>query len=41
MNHDSVLKEVERLRDDMVAALSRICAVPAISPHNGGTGEEA
>jgi succinyl-diaminopimelate desuccinylase len=25
----------------MVAALSRICRIPAVSPHNGGTGEEA
>jgi len=24
----------------MVAALSRICRIPAVSPHNGGTGEE-
>ncbi|MCR5347454.1 MAG: M20 family metallo-hydrolase [Fretibacterium sp.] len=40
MNHDKVLSEVERLRDDMVSALSRICRIPAISPHNGGTGED-
>ncbi|CAM1381312.1 Succinyl-diaminopimelate desuccinylase [Fretibacterium fastidiosum] len=39
--NDKVLTEVERLRDDMVAALSRICRIPAVSPHNGGTGEEA
>ena len=38
--NDKVLTEVERLRDDMVAALSRICRIPAVSPHNGGTGEE-
>lgn len=25
----------------MVAALSRICRIPAVSPHNGGTGEGA
>ncbi|MDR2180989.1 MAG: M20 family metallo-hydrolase [Synergistaceae bacterium] len=35
-----IFSEVERLRDDMVAALSRICRIPAVSPHNGGTGEE-
>lgn len=35
-----IFEETERLRDDMVAALSRICQIPAISPHNGGTGEE-
>lgn len=41
MNKDNVLLEVERLKDDMVAALSRICRIPAVSPHNGGTGEDA
>jgi succinyl-diaminopimelate desuccinylase len=35
-----ILSEAERLRDDMVTALSRICRIPAVSPHNGGTGEE-
>ncbi|MDR1376596.1 MAG: M20 family metallo-hydrolase [Synergistaceae bacterium] len=37
---NKIFVEVERLRDDMVAALSRICRIPAVSPHNGGTGEE-
>ena len=37
---NKIFTEVERLRDDMVAALSRICRIPAVSPHNGGTGEE-
>jgi succinyl-diaminopimelate desuccinylase len=37
---DKIFVEAERLRDDMVAALSRICRIPAISPHNGGLGEE-
>ncbi|MDR1621459.1 MAG: M20 family metallo-hydrolase [Synergistaceae bacterium] len=37
---EKIFGEVERLRDDMVAALSRICRIPAVSPHNGGTGEE-
>jgi succinyl-diaminopimelate desuccinylase len=37
---NDVFNEIERLRDDMVAALSRICRIPAVSPHNGGTGEE-
>ncbi|MBR1671969.1 MAG: M20 family metallo-hydrolase [Fretibacterium sp.] len=41
MAHDRVLGEVGHLKEDMVAALSRICRVPAVSPHNGGTGEEA
>ena len=35
-----IYNEIERLNGDMVAALSRICRIPAISPHNGGTGEE-
>jgi succinyl-diaminopimelate desuccinylase len=37
---DKIFSEAERLRGDMVAALSRICRIPAVSPHNGGTGEE-
>lgn len=37
---DKIFAEVERLRDEMVASLSRICRIPAVSPHNGGTGEE-
>ena len=37
---DRVFSEIERLKDDMVEALSRICRIPAVSPHNGGTGEE-
>ena len=41
MSKDKVLLEVERLKDDMVAALSRICRIPAVSPHNGGTGADA
>ncbi|MDR1740716.1 MAG: M20 family metallo-hydrolase [Synergistaceae bacterium] len=32
--------EITRLKDDMAAALVRICSIPAVSPHNGGTGEE-
>ncbi|MDR1875328.1 MAG: M20 family metallo-hydrolase [Synergistaceae bacterium] len=38
---DRIFNEAERLRDEMVAALIRICRIPAVSPHNGGTGEEA
>ena len=37
---DRVLSAVEGLRGEMVEALSRICRIPAVSPHNGGTGEE-
>ena len=39
-NNLKVLKEVEALQDDMVKALTRICKIPAVSPHNGGTGEQ-
>lgn len=35
-----VLSEVEGLRGEMIEALIRICRIPAVSPHNGGTGEE-
>ena len=37
---DRVLSAVEGLRGEMVEALSRICRIPAVSPHNGGTGAE-
>lgn len=38
---EKVLSSIEALKDDMVAALSRMCKIPAVSPHNeGGTGEE-
>ena len=37
---DRVLSAVEGLRGEMVEALSRICRIPAVSPYNGGTGEE-
>ena len=29
------------MRNDMVDTLTQLCHIPAISPHNGGTGEEA
>ena len=31
----------EALRSQMVDTLTQLCRIPAISPHNGGTGEEA
>ena len=37
---EKVLSEIEGFRDDMTAALARICAHLAVSPHAGGTGEE-
>ena len=38
---EKILKKVEELESSMVESLTRICRIPAISPHNGGTGEEA
>ena len=39
--HTKVLESAERLRNSMVDTLTELCRIPAISPHNGGTGEEA
>ena len=39
--HTKILQEAEALRNSMVETLSHLCSFPAISPHNGGTGEEA
>ena len=39
--HEKILSAAEALRNQMVDTLSRLCSIPAISPHNGGTGEEA
>ncbi len=36
----ALLKEVDALKNSMVENLIRLCKIPAISPHNGGTGEE-
>ena len=38
--HTKVLESAERLRSSMVDTLTELCRIPAISPHNGGTGEE-
>ena len=38
---EKIFKQVEELETLMVESLARICRIPAISPHNGGTGEEA
>ena len=37
---EALLKEIDTLKNSMVESLTRICKIPAISPHNGGTGEE-
>lgn len=39
--HTDILRTIEGLRNSMVSTLTRLCSIPAISPHNGGTGEEA
>ena len=38
---DKILLEAEKLQGAMVDTLTRLCKLPAISPHNGGTGEDA
>lgn len=39
--HEKILAESEKLESKMTEALTRLCRIPAISPHNGGTGEDA
>lgn len=39
--HEKILSEAEKLQDLMVSTLTRLCKIPAISPHNNGTGEDA
>jgi hypothetical protein len=36
---EKVLKSVEKLRGEMVEALSQMCRIPAIAPESGGEGE--
>ena len=36
---DNLLNEVSNLKNQMVEGLTRLCKIPAVSPHNGGTGE--
>ena len=38
--HEKILSEAEKLEGLMVDTLARLCRIPAISPHNGGTGED-
>ena len=38
--HEKIFAEAEKLQDIMVETLTRLCKIPAISPHNGGTGED-
>ena len=39
--HEKILSEVEKLEGLMVSTLTRLCEIPAVSPHNNGTGEDA
>ena len=39
--HTDILRSTEALRSQMVDTLTQLCSIPAISPHNGGTGEDA
>ena len=39
--HEKIMSEAEKLQDLMVGTLTRLCKIPAISPHNNGTGEDA
>ncbi len=36
-----ILSQAEKLEGLMIDTLTRLCKIPAISPHNGGTGEDA
>jgi len=38
---EEVIKSAEELEHSMVNTLIRLCSVPAVSPHNGGKGEDA
>lgn len=39
--HSEILTSVSKLESLMVDTLARLCRIPAVSPHNGGTGEDA
>ena len=39
--HNEILASVSKLEGLMVDTLARLCRIPAVSPHNGGTGEDA
>lgn len=39
--NDKVTASVTKLEGSMVKTLARLCSIPAVSPHNGGTGEDA
>ena len=38
---NEILASTEKLERSMTEALIRLCRIPAVSPHNGGTGEDA
>lgn len=39
--NDGILNSAASLESLMVKSLIRLCSIPAVSPHNGGTGEDA
>ena len=39
--NNKILNEAEKLEPLMTETLARLCRIPAVSPHNGGTGEDA
>ena len=38
---EKILNKLDELENDMIKSLCEICRIPAVSPHNNGTGEEA
>lgn len=38
---EKISASAENLKHSMTEALIRLCSIPAVSPHNGGTGEDA
>lgn len=38
---NTIIEAAQNLEGRMTEALTRLCRIPAISPHNGGTGEDA
>ena len=38
--NDKILHSAEKLEPLMIETLTRLCRIPAVSPHNGGTGED-
>ena len=39
MQNQRLFQEIERLKPEMVAALTELTRIPAVAPENGGDGE--